>query len=118
MASQRKPKTVPHWDSERMREIRAGADPDGLRAFDRKGMSATTFAVIDTNVKVDAIQAELTALGKSEPGEDSQLDKVVQLLEVLLAEVQALRDEVRGNTIALGRSPASRRPGPGSPRGG
>lgn len=101
----RAPKTIPVWTGDKLDDILAGADPDGLRSFDQKGLSATSYAALDGNRAIHRVESRLEELEKPSAPEESQLDLLIQLVETLTSEVQALRAEVRANTIALGRTP-------------
>lgn len=95
------------WTGDKIGDILAGADPDGLRSIDRKGLTATGYAALDSHQAIHRVESKLEELQKPSTPEESQLDQMLQLLGTLVTEVQALRAEVRANSIALGRTPAS-----------
>ena len=112
----RAPKTITHFSIDRLRDIKAGADPDALRATTRDGLTATGYAAIQGAITIDQVHSDLQEMKKPVEPEESHLDQMLQLLGTLVTEGQALRTEVRANSIALGRTPAPSaggRPGSG-----
>ena len=82
------------WSLDPIREVLAGTtDPEILRAVDRKGMSSSQFALLQTAATADDLRRLLSLLEPPDEAEPSGLDRILTLLETI-AEGQ-IRIETR-----------------------
>ena len=82
------------WSLDSIREVLAGTeDPALLRELDRRGMSASTYALLQAATATDDLRPLLTLLEPPETREETQLDQILALLQQI-AESQ-IRTERR-----------------------
>ena len=110
------------WSDEQIAALTEGTMPDdriqeAMRSRDSRGLDPTTYAVLRTARRTEALTPLLALLDPPEAKEQTQLDQVIALLEAIAeaqlrleARLVAIESRVAARSVASLPPPAPARP--------